>query len=636
LVGPAGTGKSRALDAARLAWEQSGYDPIGLAPSAMAASVLTDEAGLRSETLAKFLFETSRGTSSLRLDRRSDVVLDEAGLARSDDLANLLAAVEHAKAKLVLVGDPHQLGSVGPGGIYRTLVADHGAHELETVRRFHHAWEAAASLRLRARDPAILAAYLRHERIADGSREQMIHRAFGAWRDAREEGSSILLMAGDNATADELSRRCRAELVSRGWVGRDGVRIAAGVAGYGDEVVTLQNDRRLRTSRGDFVRNGARWRVIGTSDDGSMRVVESDRGGTVTLPPEYVSEHVTLGYAVTVHKAQGQTTDRAIVLVDVHMTAAQLYVAMSRGREENRAFVTVSDDAPEDHVHRPSLDGIEVLATVMRRDEVDRSAHDVMRRGFARYEDLALLNDLYEEANHRITQSAGLDHREEIAALEPRANVQAATEQLHEAEDAIRRAEEQRDGAETRVAEAQREPIRARLPGRIGEGSRCASQVERRDAEQALVATRRAEQAVLREYEAARYRLTDTKAAATELAALRTAQERRESWMREHPDELQWARALQERIDARTREGIGLATRADRDVETEQVPGDRNQPRTARAQRTDARPTKPRTKTGATRQGFDAATEAVLRRSSRSAPKSARRLPEREGPVRER
>ena len=171
----------------------------------MAASVLSEEAGLRTETLAKFLLESGRAGSSLRIDDRTVVILDETGMARSDDLAKLIDLVQLAKAKLVLTGDPHQLGAVGPGGIFRTLVSDHGAHELETVRRFDHAWEAAASLRLRARDPAILSVYLRHGRLTDGSREQMIDEAFRAWREAREAGGSILVMAGDNATADELA-----------------------------------------------------------------------------------------------------------------------------------------------------------------------------------------------------------------------------------------------------------------------------------------------------------------------------------------------------------------------------------------------------------------------------------------------
>jgi conjugative relaxase-like TrwC/TraI family protein len=386
LVGPAGTGKSRALDAARRAWSSQGFDPIGFAPSAMAAQVLRDEAGLRSDTLAKFLYDYDRGQSSVILDHRTVMVLDEAGMARTDDLAKLLRLADEHGSKVVLVGDPHQLGAVGPGGIFRTLVADHGAHELETVRRFHHAWEAAASLHLREGNSAILDAYERHGRIVGGSRAEMIDRAFAAWRVAYQEGEPLLLMAGDNATAKELARRCRAELVTGGFVSAEGVPIATGTASNNDQIVTLENDRRIKTSRGDYVRNGSRWLVTGVASDGSLSVVSRDHAGSATLPVEYVREHVALGYAVTVHKAQGQTTERAALLVDERMSAAQLYVGMSRGREENRAFVIFSDDDPDEHVRRPSNDALEVLTAVMRHDDGNRSAHDVLRRNLAESE----------------------------------------------------------------------------------------------------------------------------------------------------------------------------------------------------------------------------------------------------------
>ncbi len=125
LVGPAGSGKSRALSAARTAWEASGHEVVGAAPSAMAAEVLEEASGIASDTLAKLLGELERG--QLVLSSRSVVVVDEAGMARSDDLSRLLTSVKAASAKVVLVGDPHQLGAVGPGGLFRTLVDDHGA-----------------------------------------------------------------------------------------------------------------------------------------------------------------------------------------------------------------------------------------------------------------------------------------------------------------------------------------------------------------------------------------------------------------------------------------------------------------------------------------------------------------------------
>ena len=254
LVGPAGSGKSRALSAARAAWEASGHEVLGATPSAMAAEVLEEAAGIASDTLAKLLGELERG--QLVLSSRS----------------------------VVLVGDPHQLGAVGPGGLFRTLVDDHGVHELETIRRFTHAFEAAASLRLRARDPSILPAYVAHDRILEGSRPAMLDAALAAWRAGRSSGRDVLVMAGDNATAAELSRRCRAERVRAGEVERGGVAIASGIAGVGDEVVTLRNDRSRRSGAGDVVRNGARWRVVERDESGALAGGAARRRGTRAPP----------------------------------------------------------------------------------------------------------------------------------------------------------------------------------------------------------------------------------------------------------------------------------------------------------------------------------------------------------------
>jgi hypothetical protein len=214
----------------------------------------------------------------------------------------------------------------------------------------------------------------------------MIDRAFEAWRVAYQEGERLLLMAGDNATTEELACRCRAELLAYRYVGSEGAPIATGTASDNDEIVTLENDRRIKTSRGDYVRNGSRWLVTGVASDGSLNVVSPDHAGSATLPAEYVREHVALGYAVTVHKAQGQTTERSALLADERMSAAQLYVGMSRGREENRAFVICSDDDPDEHVQRPANEALDVLAAVMRHDDGNRSAHDVLRRNLTQSE----------------------------------------------------------------------------------------------------------------------------------------------------------------------------------------------------------------------------------------------------------
>ena len=190
----------------------AGYRPVGLAPSAIAARVLSDEAGLSSDTLARFLLDVENGRRSL--GHRDVIVLDEATMTRTDDLERLVTHTGQAGCKLVLVGDPHQLGAVGPGGLFATLVGEHGASELETVRRFKETWEAQASLRLRARDMSVLAEYVSRGRIVGGREEQMRNEAFELWRRAHDERRAVLLMAGDNATVDALARRCREDLVA--------------------------------------------------------------------------------------------------------------------------------------------------------------------------------------------------------------------------------------------------------------------------------------------------------------------------------------------------------------------------------------------------------------------------------------
>ena len=190
VVGPAGSGKSRGLAAARVAWEAAGVAVRGVAPSAVAAGVLTEQAGIRSETLAKFLLDAGRPGGAL--GRGEVVVCDEASMVSTADLAKLVDLVEGAGGKLVLVGDHHQLGAVEAGGLFRLLAADAKTAELSIVRRFSDPWEAEATRRLRDRDTSVLAEYQARGRVRSGGREQALDAAHQAWADARRAGRSVV------------------------------------------------------------------------------------------------------------------------------------------------------------------------------------------------------------------------------------------------------------------------------------------------------------------------------------------------------------------------------------------------------------------------------------------------------------
>src|SRR5207302_4788860 len=164
-----------------------------------------------------------------------------------------------------------------------------------------------------------------------------------------------------------------------------------------DEIVTTRNDRRLVTTGGLWIRNGDRWHVDARRDDGALVVSHLDGWGRVVLPAGYAAEHVALGYAVTVHKAEGVTVDCAVLLTDSATTGEHLYVGMSRGRHDNRVCV-VTDAATTGHGHQPLPTPVEVLTAVMHRSSAERSATETLREDLDRGEDRETLRRLHEQA----------------------------------------------------------------------------------------------------------------------------------------------------------------------------------------------------------------------------------------------
>jgi ATP-dependent exoDNAse (exonuclease V) alpha subunit len=173
-----------------------------------------------------------------------------------------------------------------------------------------------------------------------------------AWRADSRAGRVTVLISDSNEAVSLLNARARTELILEGRI--DAVREVClhdgNRAAVGDTVITRRNDRQVRSSR-TWVRNGDRWIVTAVRQNGSVDVRRHGHrwGSAVRLPADYVKRHLELGYAVTSHRAQGITTDTGHVVVTTGMTRENLYVAMTRGRESNTAFVAA--DRPDvDHV----------------------------------------------------------------------------------------------------------------------------------------------------------------------------------------------------------------------------------------------------------------------------------------------
>lgn len=386
LVGPAGAGKTTAMNALRRAWEaeHGTGSVVGLAPSAGAAQVLAEDLGIATENTAKWW--QSHQTTGTTFQSGQLVIVDEASLAGTLSLERITGLAAEAGAKVLLVGDYAQLQSVDAGGAFELLVHDRGdAPELVDVHRFTHAWEKTASLDLRHGHTDIIDTYDANARIHDGETEEMVDSAYAAWRADLIAGRATVLVSDSNESVTALNTRARTDLILDGVVRgpreaglQDGTRAATG-----DVVITRRNDRRLRVGRG-WVRNGDRWNVMDVRDDGSMSLQRAGAtwGATVIVPADYVAEHVELGYAVTSYRAQGITTDTAHVLVDSAMTRENLYVAMTRGRDANTAYVAVDQpDAAHDVPHpgdNQAATGRSVLYGVLQHTGAELSAHETI------------------------------------------------------------------------------------------------------------------------------------------------------------------------------------------------------------------------------------------------------------------
>ncbi len=234
LVGVAGSGKSTALSAMREAWEAEGLAVKGAALAGIAAENLQVAAGIQSRTLASYELAWSGGRDPLT--SKDVLVIDEAGMIGTRQLARVLEVAQHAHAKVVLVGDPEQLQAIEAGAPFRGIAAQHGVAELTQVRRQRQEWQRAATGDLAAgRTRQALAAYEEKGAIvAVEERAQARSALLARWaRDAKAEPkASQLVLAYTRDDVHELNTAVRALREQTGRAGEgSGDRHRAGQEG---------------------------------------------------------------------------------------------------------------------------------------------------------------------------------------------------------------------------------------------------------------------------------------------------------------------------------------------------------------------------------------------------------------------
>ncbi|WP_246080390.1 MobF family relaxase [Modestobacter altitudinis] len=419
-LAPAGTGKTTALRTLAAAWRHGGGTVIGLAPSAAASAMLREQVGPDTDTLAKLVHAMGTGVDVpawfSSIGPNTLVVVDEAGMAGTGDLARVIEFVTAAGGSVRLIGDDQQLAAIGAGGVLRDLAASQGAVTLTQVVRFtdpdtgapNHA-EGAASLALRDGDPAALAHYVDHGRVHVGDLATVTEDAYTAWATDQVAGRDAIMLAPTRELVAELNDRARRERLAQRTepIGADVPLADSSRASAGDAVITRRNERTLPVGATDWVKNGDRWTIAAVHESGALDVIHRRTGRHVTLPADYVQAHVTLGYATTVHGAQGVTADTSYAIATGSESRQLLYVALTRGRHANHVFLPIAGDGdPHSVITRDALlppTAVDVLARVLARDDAPTSATSTLRE----LADPAVqLHEVADQYHHALTTAA--------------------------------------------------------------------------------------------------------------------------------------------------------------------------------------------------------------------------------------
>lgn len=365
VIGPAGAGKSLSIEAAARAEFAAGREPWGVAVAGRTAQRLGESAPAladRVKTIDGFATAVEHGR--IRVDERTTVYVDEAGMGDTDRLSKVIDTVNERGGSVVLIGDAKQLPSIGAGGMFDRITREIPTVELTEVRRTTDPDELAAWRALRDGTPA---AALNHYRqrgnlhLAD-TREQAVEKAIRRYdRLAREHGHDQVAFVSDasNVEIDHANLRAQTLRHRRGELSKTAVEHPSGYQlRVGDRVIST---RPIRLEQGPRIENGQRGEIVAL-DPAANRIavrLDGDREAPVTLDGDQL-EGLRLGYATHVVREQGATVRHSVVITGGWQTSQETaYVEATRathGTDWHIAREDLAEPADDHAVGRHALD----------------------------------------------------------------------------------------------------------------------------------------------------------------------------------------------------------------------------------------------------------------------------------------
>jgi conjugative relaxase-like TrwC/TraI family protein len=354
LVGPAGTGKGVVIDAAARAEQLTGHHTYGIAVSGSTAQRLgQDSPALAGRTLTLDALVARVEHGRLAIDTRTTIFFDEAGMADTSRLDRLTQVVERTGAKLVAIGDGAQLPSIGAGGMFDRLAEIAPSAQLSNVRRTLDPAEQRAWADLRAgRSDRAMAHYLRRGRLhMSDTRDEAVERVVQGWAKLTETipiSEVALISDASNVEINRLNARAQHYRAERGELGDIEVQVPGVHYGVraGDRVAMIDQHHEPGVDR---VENGARGQVIDINETGEVLIQFDATSQWRTLAGEDLAR-LRLGYASHIHRAQGATVTRTLVVTGGWQTSKEpAYVEASRAREGTDWYVNRDDLGTDGH-----------------------------------------------------------------------------------------------------------------------------------------------------------------------------------------------------------------------------------------------------------------------------------------------
>jgi len=358
--GMPGTGKTYMLAVCREIWEQQGFKIIGCSISAKATRELADGMGTSCFTTAKLFHELDRDSISIvqhhanqvrraalgqetysldlpRIDNRTVVVMDEAGMADTRTLLRMQQEVERAGGMLVLVGDRRQIPAVGAGGGFEAIGDRIGRVELTEMRRQANTLDTLAVQKLADSQIQDVLQDFQHRGILQvaPTRFEAMERLVADWKEhGLSDPVNTTIIASTNFEVDCLNRLCQEERLKQDWHNPLlKVQVRDEHFFNGDRVQFLENNRLLGVDNGD---SGT---VTHIDPIKNTLTIKLDRSEELVIVDLANYDKLQLSYAKSTHKLQGSTVDHAYVLMGGNMQSKEIsFVQVSRHVESLRIY----------------------------------------------------------------------------------------------------------------------------------------------------------------------------------------------------------------------------------------------------------------------------------------------------------